>query len=223
MTVLAPAQPTDSRLAGRAALRTLVVCVIAGGVSGFIVGGIGSRLAMRLLALTSPEIAQGRLTDDGARVGQFTLAGSISLAVALGVLGAVYGMGYLLVRRALPTSRTARIRRAALLTAAIGGALLVHDHPSFDYSILQPAWLAVALFIAIPGLYGAAVAYLVERYAAPDPPRFAGPLSRFWHGRAVTLLGAAVYWIVVAWGIYSIGTDVVSLASDSASGAPFTI
>lgn len=223
MTVVAPALPTDSRLAGRAALRTLVVTAIAGGVSGFMVGGIGGRIAMRVLALTSPEIAQGRLTDDAARVGQFTLVGSFFLALALGMSGAILGMGYLLVRRVLPTGRTTRIRRTALLTAAIGGALLVHDHPSFDYSILQPPWLAVALFIAIPALYGAAVAYLVERYAAPDPPRFAGPLSRLWHGRAVTLLGSTVYWIVVAWGIYNIGADAISLASDSASGAPFTV
>jgi hypothetical protein len=223
MAVLAPERQPDAVLAGRAALRTLVVTTVAGGVSGFLAGGIGGRLAMRLLALTSPDIAQGRLTDDAARVGEFTLGGSFGLALALGIIGAILGLGYLLVRRVLPSSPTARIARTALLTAAVGGAVLIHDHPSFDYSILAPTWLAVVLFMAIPGLYGAALAFLVERYAAPDPPRFPGPLSRLWHTRAVTRLGSAAYWIVVAWGVYNIGTDVASLVSDSASSAPFTV
>jgi hypothetical protein len=223
MAVLAPEHQTEALLAGRAALRTFAVTAIAGGVSGFLAGGIGGRLAMRLLALTSPDIAQGRLTDDAARVGAFTLGGSFGLALALGMAGAILGMGYLLVRRVLPESRTARIARTTLLTASVGGAVLIHDHPSFDYSILAPAWLAVVLFIGIPGLYGAALAFLVERYVAPDPPRFPGPMSRLWHARAVTRLGSAAYWIVVAWGVYNIGADVASLVSDSASSAPFTV
>lgn len=223
MALLAPALPTDFRLASRASLRTLVVTAIAGGVSGFLVGGVGGRLAMRVLALTSPDIAQGRLTDDAARVGEFTLVGSFALALALGVIGAILAMGYLLVRRVLPAAPVTRVWRTALLTAAIGGAVLVHDHPSFDYSILGPAWLAVSLFIVIPGLYGAALAFLVERYAATDPPRFPGPVSRLWHGPAVTLLGSVAYWALVVWGVYNIGADVLSLASDSASRAPWSI
>lgn len=223
MALLAHERRTDSRAAGLAAVRTVAVAALAGAVSGFLAGGIVGRLAMRLLALTSPEIAQGRLTDDAARVGQFTLGGSVGLGLALAVVGAILGIGYVPLRRALPDARSARIGRTALLTAAIGGALLVHDHPSFDYSILQPAWLAVVLFIAIPGFYGAGLAFLVERYAAPDPPRFAGPLSRMWHGRAATVLGSAVYWSLVAWGIYNISADVLSLGADSASDAPFTV
>ena len=66
---------------------------------------------MRLLALTSPEIAQGRLTDDAARVGQFTLGGSVGLGLALAVAGAILGIGYVPLRRALPESRSARIGR----------------------------------------------------------------------------------------------------------------
>jgi hypothetical protein len=223
MAVLAPERQADVRLASRTALRTLALTAFAGGASGFLAGGIGGRLAMRLLALTSPDIAQGRLTDDAARVGEFSLGGSFVLALALGMAGAILGMGYLAVRRVLPASRRARIARTALLTASVGGAVLIHDHPSFDYSILAPAWLAVVLFMAIPGLYGAVLAFLVERYAEPDPPRFPGPLSRLWHTRAVTRLGSAAYWIVVAWGVYNIGTDVASLVSDSASSAPFTV
>ena len=143
--------------------------------------------------------------------------------MSLAVAGAFLAPAYLLVRRVLPASRSRRIAGAALITGAVGGALLIHDHPSFDYSILQPTWLAVLLFVAVPAAYGALLAYLVESFARPDPPRFPGPVSRLWHGRAVTVAGTVAYWAVVAWGAYNIGSDVVSLAADAASGAPLTI
>lgn len=206
-----------------AALRTTIVTVVAGGASGLVAGGILGRLGMRLLALTSPSIAQGRLTDDAARVGQFTPGGSAGLALGLAAAGAVLAPAYLLMRRVLPASRAMRVGGSALLTGAVGGALLVHDHPSFDYSILEPAWLAVLLFVAVPATYGALLAYLVESFTRPDPPRFPGLVSRLWHGRVVTVAGTAAYWAFVAWGVYNIGADVVSLATDTPSGAPLTI
>ena len=176
----ATATPLLARVhpAGTAGLHTALVTVVAGGASGLVAGGILGRLGMRLLALTSPQIAQGRLTDDAARVGEFSLGGSVRLAVALAVAGGVLSPVYLVVRRVLPRRRALRIGGTGLLTGAVGGALLVHDHPSFDYSILQPTWLAVALFVAVPAAYGALLAFLVEWLAPTGPPRFAGPLSR---------------------------------------------
>jgi hypothetical protein len=223
MAVTAPTLATGVQPAAAAGLRTALVTLAAGGASGLVAGGILGRLGMRLLALTSPSIAQGRLTDDAARVGQFTLGGSVGLALGLAVAGAVLSPVYLLVRRVLPVSRVLRVGGSALIAGAVGGALLVHDHPSFDYSILQPAWLAVALFVGVPATYGALLASVVEWLAPPDPPRFPGPVSRLWHSRAVTVAGTAAYWAVVAWGIYNIGADVVSIATDTASGAPLTI
>ena len=101
MALLAPERQADSRAAGLAAVRTFAVAALAGAVSGFLAGGIVGRLAMRLLALTSPEIAQGRLTDDAARVGQVTLGGSVGLGLALAVVGAILGIEYVPLRRAL--------------------------------------------------------------------------------------------------------------------------
>jgi uncharacterized membrane protein len=223
MAIPAPRAPSRVHPAAASALRTGAVTVLAGGASGLVAGGILGRLGMRLLALTSPDVAQGRLTDDAARVGRFTLGGSLTLALALAMAGAVLGLAYLLLRRVLPASRSQRIAGSALLAGAVGGSLLIHDHPSFDYSILQPTWLAVLLFIAVPATYGALLAYLVESFAEPDPPRFAGPVSRLWHSTAVTVAGTTAYWVLLAWGAYNIGADIVSLATDSASGAPFTI
>lgn len=221
------AATTDSTppVAGAAAadaVRTVIAAIVGGALSGFVIGGLLGRLAMRLMAATSPEIAQGRLTDDAARVGQITLTGSMALAVALSVGGAFVGLAYLVVRRGLQPSRRARIAGFALFCAMFGGASFVHDHPSFDYTILQPAWLAVALFIAIPGLAGAAIAGAVETACPPPRARFTGPVARLWRSRPVSIVAIGLYWAVVALGAYGIVADVVSLTQDRPSTAPLT-
>ncbi len=218
-----PAPPDASRSAVAAAVRSVTASILAGAVSGVIVGGGLGRLAMRVLALTSPEIAQGRLTDDSARVGEFTVAGSVALAVALGVVGAVLGSTYPLVRRFLPASRLGRVAGFALLTGVLGGALLVHDHPSFDYTVLQPTWLAVALFVLVPTLWGALTAGLVELVASSPGVNDGAPRSGMWNSALVTTTGTVAYWVLVAWGLYGISTDVWSLATDHAAAVPFSL
>ena len=213
-----------ARIPWRRALRWAFTAILAAGISGFVVGGILGRGAMRILAVTSPPIAQGRLTDDAARVGQFTLSGSFGLAVAVGMGSALLvAPAYLLARRILPRSRWGRVGGMALATGAVGGALLVHDHPSFDYTILQPTWLAVAFFVAVPAGVGALTAFLTELLAPAPGPRLPGRLAHVWRGRAVTVVGTTVYWLIVAWGLYNIGADVLSLATDRASSAPWTL
>ena len=63
ITAPAPSLPRGNLAATGAALRTAVIAVIAGAASGLVVGGVLGRLGMRLLAVTSPQIAEGRLTD----------------------------------------------------------------------------------------------------------------------------------------------------------------
>jgi hypothetical protein len=48
---------------------------------GLLVGGVLGRLAMRLLAVTSGQSAQGGVTDDQAIVGEATLRGTVTLAL----------------------------------------------------------------------------------------------------------------------------------------------
>lgn len=148
--------------------RTLSSAVLVGAGSGFLVGGVLGRLAMRLMTLTSPDELRGRITDDAAVVGDITLGGSIALALFTTFVGIVGGIGYLAARRALPHSRISRVLLFALLSMSVGGALLLHDHPSFDFSTLQPTWLAVALFLALPIVYGLLVAIGIEWSAQPD-------------------------------------------------------
>ena len=51
--------------------RRIGIGVLAGAVSGFVVGGLGGRLFMFVLAQLNPE-ETGVQTDDGFPIGQFT-------------------------------------------------------------------------------------------------------------------------------------------------------
>ena len=143
---------------------------VAGGALVGVVGiGVVSRLAMRLLALTSD--ADGLQTDDGFEVGRFTLAGSVNLVMVGLFLGAALGVLAPAVGAVAPPGRW-RILPGAALGATVGAALLVKDE-GVDFTVLGPRPLAIALFIAVPGLIGGAVVPVVDRLADPGG-RFAG-------------------------------------------------
>lgn len=165
MSAITHPQPGRARDAVSLA-RTLSVAALAGAAGGFVVGGVLGRLGMRLLAVTSPY-AHGGLTDDQAIVGEITLAGTANLVLAVTSLGALAGLVYVLVRRVLPRSGRGRALGFAVFTGSIGGALVVHDHPSFDYTVLGPAWLTVSMFVALPVLFGLLTAALIEFLERP--------------------------------------------------------
>jgi hypothetical protein len=127
--------------------------------AGALIGGVGGRLAMLLLRVTSDSSLIGMTTDDGFRTGSITTDSFFLLAVtAIG--GAGLGVAYVAVRRWLPQGHRPAV--TAVMLGAIGGALII-DPDGLDFTVLDPLWLAVALFIALPAAFGAALARGVER------------------------------------------------------------
>ena len=106
-------------------------------------------------------------TDDGFEVGRVTLGGSLNLALVYTVVGIILGLLYALARRFLP--QRGRLAACAAVTAALGGATFVHAD-GIDYALLDPLWLAIAFFVALPALAGLSVAWLVERLEARGAP-----------------------------------------------------
>lgn len=246
-----------ARAAAGTLARTMAAGLVGGAVCGAVVGGVLGRLAMRLLTVTSPTSALYRLTDDDAVVGEITVAGTLSLLTFTASTGAIGGLLYLGVRRVLPATVRGRVAGFGLLTGTLGGALFVHGHGSFDFTVLQPVWLAVFLFVALPSLFGMAVPLLVETLAGPRGWVRRGPwwlvapatvvaavqpvvlvvfaggygvaltistvpvLHRWWHGRAVTVLGSTLLGALVCWGVYGLAVDVVSLVQQRFPTAPF--
>ena len=62
-------------------LEQLRVVTVAGIACGVVVVGLGSRLAMLMLRLTSPQRVRGVTSDDGFEIGRVTLGGTYNLMI----------------------------------------------------------------------------------------------------------------------------------------------
>jgi hypothetical protein len=131
----------------------------AGALGGLAVGGVGGRLAMLLLRLTSSDAVTGVESDDGFEIGQFTLAGTFSLLIATMFFGSVVGLFIVLARAFMPWPWVTWAW--GLVGAVGGGGLIVHDG-GVDFELLEPAWLAIALFVALPAVGVLAMAWLAR-------------------------------------------------------------
>ncbi len=146
----------ESMSHGRGVLERLRVIAFAGVLLGVLVGGVGGRLAMLALRLTSPDSVRGVESDDGFEIGTFTFGGSYNLLV-LGAAFGVIGAGvYRAVEPWLIGPAWFRALTTALGAGVVIGSMLVHAD-GVDFTLLKPAWFAVALFVAVPALFGALI------------------------------------------------------------------
>jgi hypothetical protein len=170
----------------RAAAWWVALGALAGAVAGLVWGGIGGRLVMLVLRLTSN--ADGVTSDDGFDIGRVTFGGTLNLALVTMLGGAFAGVAYVAVRSALLPSTRAPL--AALFGAAAGGAAFVSPD-GIDQRILEPRWLTVGAFIVLPAAALLTLVLVVEhlgrrgpRVAPPAPRRLATAATV-----AVTLAG----------------------------------
>jgi hypothetical protein len=147
-------------------VRLVSATIIIGAVGGAIVGGLGGRIAMRILFLTSDEAVKGVTSDDGFEIGRFTLSDTIGLVIITMFIGVLAALLYLVAHPFVTRLGRARVPAMGVFYGVVGGALLVHTD-GVDFRVLEPALLAVALFVAISAGFGAVVAHLVG-LAAPD-------------------------------------------------------
>ena len=137
----------------------------AGAIVGLVIGGIGGRLAMLLLRLTTPGSIAGLVSDDGFEMG--VVSGSTAfLLFTTTALGAIDGALYSGLRGAIPPRL--RLPLWTALGALVGGGAIVHAD-GVDFNLLEPAALAVALFVAIPAAGAAAIVLLAERWSRTTP------------------------------------------------------
>ena len=146
----------------------------AGGLGGAIIGGIGGRLAMLLLRFTSDDSVRGIESDDGFIMGRFSFFDTVQLVAVTVIMGAVVGLIVVAGRPFFP--KRGMPFAWALAGAITGGAILISPD-GVDFTLLEPHWLAVALFIAIPAIGAGLIAWLTELY-----PRF------WWRKRKLTVL-----------------------------------
>ena len=177
--------PPERRRLRRVAVRDEVSSIVwwvlvgaaAGAIAGFLVGGIGGRLAMLLLRLTSSDLVLGVTSDDGFEIGVVS-AQTVQLLFAMTVLGALNGVLYAALRTAIP----GRLRLPLWVgfAALVGGSGFVHED-GVDFTLISPGLLAIALFVLLPGVAAALVVLLVERWDREVA----------WRDRRLTVLVAA--------------------------------
>lgn len=116
---------------------------------------------MFVLRVTSGPKVVGLKSDDGFLMGQFSSSTGflVMFCAALGAMGGVY---YVAIRGFLPEGRRAVL--TGLLAALIIGSVVIHPE-GVDFTAISPRWLALALFLVLPALYGAATSGLVENLA----------------------------------------------------------
>jgi hypothetical protein len=186
---------TRERFALEVHLRRFAAASCAAVVVGALVGGLGGRLVMRLLAVADPATS-GLVTDDGFEVGRITAGGTV-LLVAAGVQIALVGtLVYLLVRPLLMGPPWLRVATVALGAGTTVGALLV-EPDSFDFQAFDPPMLPVALFVALPVVHVAVFATLTERWIAEGSWFMRAPLRHVAPTLVVWVLGAFALVLVV--------------------------
>ncbi|HCB04602.1 MAG TPA: hypothetical protein DEQ43_10210 [Nocardioides bacterium] len=150
---------------GDGVVRTAAAGGCAAVVAGLATAVLG-RLAMSLLAARNPEDA-GTLSDDGFVMGQLTLGGTAQLTATVLQLGMVGAGLYLLLRPFLLGTGAVRVVTSALGFGVTIAALLVHPD-GVDFTRLEPLWLGIALFVALPVLVVALFAALAEHWLRED-------------------------------------------------------
>jgi hypothetical protein len=171
---VAPARPTGRRvdeLARRLAF-LIGAGVLAGGIGGFLAAGVGSRLAMRIVALIAGRDQYGRLTDAGEVVGEITAGGTLFLLFFGTMLGFLGGLVYMAVRRWLPGRGWRRGLLYGGLLLTVFGSIVI-DSDNIDFHLFVSSYISVILFAALFPLFGLIVAPIVDRLddRAPRFPR----------------------------------------------------
>lgn len=185
----------------------VAITLTAGIAAGITVIGAGGRLAMRLLAVTAGDDAQGRLTEADEIVGAVTVDGTVGFVVFNGIFGGVIlGTLYLVVRRALPAGRLGGVAYGLGLLV-VGGSVvdpLRRDNPDFD--IVGPGWVAVLVFVAVAIGFGLAIEGLTSRMSRwlPLPSTERRTLLQFALPGAVAVIAFTVTAIAVMVGALAV-------------------
>ncbi|MEO8264741.1 MAG: hypothetical protein ABI706_04430 [Ilumatobacteraceae bacterium] len=147
-------------------IENIRVLIVAGIPTGALVVGLGSRIAMFVLRVTSPDNVRGVRSDDDFVIGEVTLGGTYNLLQLGAVVGIIGAGAYLLVMPWLIGPLWFRRLTTGLASAVVAGSMLVHDK-GIDFHVLQPTWLAIGLFVALPGVFGIAIAAAVDAVRRP--------------------------------------------------------
>jgi hypothetical protein len=181
---------------------------LAGVFAAILWGGIGGRIAMRVLFLTSPDEVKGVTSDAGFEIGTVSFD-TIVLFVFAAIVGGVAGFAIGLARMVTPGPLWLVSVGVGVASGAFFGALLVTPE-GIDFRVLEPLWLAIALFVALPALWGSTT-ILLARYLARPGVLFP-TLPQRYDDRVFGQLGWAVLGFFTLVGTVLLAVDIEELS-----------
>jgi len=153
-----------------ALIRHIVIVVAASMATGIVVGGLGSRLVMFFSRIFAVDIAIGRLTENGNRIGEFTVAGTLELVIFVGIFaGLITAPMYFVAEPWIAWARGGRGLMFGLLLLSVGGSVVLAPG-NRDFAIVERQALNVAMFIVLFLVFGVVVAWLVSWLGRRLPP-----------------------------------------------------
>ena len=171
-------------------LRDIARGGISGAIVGIVVGGLGGRVVMRIVAILHPD-AVGALTENGNRIGDVTVGGTLFLVLFGLILCALAGALWVIVGPWIPGNTGARALLTAGIAIAIGTPeLIIGRNP--DFVILDHDPRVVALLVALVGLIGLSIALLDSWLDRRLPRAVAGRKGPAVFYAIVTLTGAVL-------------------------------
>ena len=154
-----PRVSTDRALPGRVAepLRDIARGGLAGLFTGILVAGVGGRVVMRMASLLVPE-ATGQFTENGNRVGEITLSGTMGLVLGGGLFFGLFGaVVWVVVSPWVPGgTRTRAVLAMPIAVCLTGMALVQARNP--DFQVLQHDLTTVGLLLVLVALAGLTIA-----------------------------------------------------------------
>lgn len=203
----ADVRPSLGRLAEP--MRDIARGGLAGLLTGLLVAGVGGRIVMRAGALLVPQ-ATGRFTENGNRVGDITLSGTLGLVIAGGLFFGLAGATiWVVVSPWLPGGA----RRRALLSMPVAvalSAIVLVQASNPDFRVLRHDVATVALLLILVAIAGLAISLLDGWLDRRLPPANASaPADGIYLALAVAG-GGLILPVVVA--MYLFGEPPVGLA-----------
>lgn len=200
-----------------ALLRGVGVVAVAGGLAGILVGGIGSRVAMRISgAMSDPALVGIARTNNGNVLGDVTFGGTLALIVFGGILpGILGGLVYLTARPWLvPLGRWSGVAYGLALLCATGPLIL--EPFNIDFRKFGSPQVNVALFALLFPLFGVALVGVTD--VVRRRIEGAGRGSAW---EALPVLGlVATAFVLVFVGVAVVGTVGSMIAGTFSVGAP---
>lgn len=141
--------------------RHIGMASLAGLIAGIFVAGVLGRIAMRVAGFTSRPDLVGVETSNGNRVGDITVAGTLALALFVGVaFGILGGVLYASAEPWLRGRRWKGLIFGGAMLLALGFTVISPDN--FDFQRFGIAPLNVLLFALLFVAFGASIAALYD-------------------------------------------------------------